>query len=147
MLGDAQMVSMSATELLEAHYARKQRKTKGILRETLSILREEPLIRQRLLRTSEVASLGKVARSLLPKQIRQSLRKRIGGSGKASQPQTGPEGKKPMCPMSPLEVQFYVPKTRVRIDKAKRMLGYQPVFDLESGMKLTEQWARWANLL
>jgi hypothetical protein len=26
-------------------------------------------------------------------------------------------------------------------------LGYQPAFDLARGMALTEQWARWANLL
>jgi len=147
MLGGAEMVSMSATELLEAYYAQRQRKTKGILGETLSILREEPLIRRRLRRTSEVAALRKIARSLLPKKTRQSPKKRIGGSGKASQPPTEPEGEKPIPPMSPLEVQFYAPKTRVRIDKAKRMLGYQPAFDLESGMRLTEQWARWANLL
>ena len=49
--------------------------------------------------------------------------------------------------MSPEVVQFYVPKTRVRIDKAKKLLGYQPVFDLESGMNFTEEWARWANLV
>ena len=49
--------------------------------------------------------------------------------------------------MIPPVVKFYVPKTKVRIEKAKRILGYQPIFDLESGMRLTEQWARWANLL
>ena len=26
-------------------------------------------------------------------------------------------------------------------------LGYRPAFDLETGMDLTERWARWANLL
>ena len=38
-------------------------------------------------------------------------------------------------------------KTRVRIDKARRLLGYEPAFALNGGMELTEQWARWANLL
>lgn len=146
MLGTAEMVSVSATELLEANYAQKQ-KTKGILRETLDILQEEPLVRRRLLRTPEVATSIKVIRSLLPKQIRQSLKRRIKDSSRMSQAQTTPEGEKPMRPMRPPVVQFYASKTRVRIDKAKRMLGYQPVFDFESGMKLTEQWARWANLL
>jgi nucleoside-diphosphate-sugar epimerase len=42
---------------------------------------------------------------------------------------------------------FFQPRTRVRIDKAKRLLGYRPAFDFESGMALTERWARWANLL
>ncbi|MBE9513731.1 MAG: NAD-dependent epimerase/dehydratase family protein [Chloroflexi bacterium] len=147
MLGTAEMVSVSAAELLKAHYAQKRRKTKGILRETLSILREDPLIRERLLRTPEVVLLTKAGRSLLPKPIRQSLKRRIGSNSRTSRPQVASEREKPLRPMSPPTVQFYAAKTRVRIGKAKRMLGYQPAFDLESGMRLTEQWARWANLL
>ena len=129
------------------HHAQKQRRTKGILRETLDILREEPLVRQRILKTSEVALLTKAGRSLLPKQIRQSLKRRIKGNDRMSQPQAAPEKEKPMRPMSPQVVRFYAAKTRVRIGKAKRLLGYHPAFDFEAGMKLTEQWARWANLL
>jgi nucleoside-diphosphate-sugar epimerase len=147
MLGSAEMVSMSATELLEAYHAQRRRKNKWILGETLSILREEPHIRQRLLRTTEVATLIKIVRSLLPKQIRQSLKRRIGRKGRTSQPRVASEEKEPIQLMIPSVVQFYAPKTRVRIDKAKQMLGYQPAFDFESGMRLTEQWARWANLL
>lgn len=147
MVGTAETVSMSAAEALEVCCAQRQRKAKGLFRETLSILQEEPSIRRRLLRTSELAALKKIARSLLPERTRQSLKRRIGGSGKASRPQTKSEGEKPMTAISPLVVQFYAAKTRVRIDKAQRMLGYQPVFDLDSGMRLTEQWARWANLL
>ena len=147
MLGTAEMVSMSATELLKAYHARKPRKTKGILKETLNILREEPLVRRRLLSTSEAATIGKIGRSLVPKQIQQSLKRRIKGNSKTNHQRTAPEEGKSMRPMIPPVVRFYAAKTRVRIDKAKRLLGYQPVFDFESGMRLTEQWARWANLL
>jgi len=38
-------------------------------------------------------------------------------------------------------------KTKVRIDKAVKLLDYQPMFDLEKGMALTNRWAKWANLL
>jgi nucleoside-diphosphate-sugar epimerase len=146
MLGTAEMASMSATELLKAYHAREPRKTKGILKETLNILREEPLVRRRLLSTSEAATIGKIGRSLVPKKIRQSLKRQIKGNGKTNH-QIAPEEGKSMRPMTPPVVRFYAAKTRVRIDKAKRLLGYQPVFDFESGIKLTEQWARWANLL
>jgi nucleoside-diphosphate-sugar epimerase len=37
--------------------------------------------------------------------------------------------------------------TRVRIDKAKQILGYQPKYDLAAGMNRTRRWAEWANLL
>jgi hypothetical protein len=36
---------------------------------------------------------------------------------------------------------------RVRIDKARRLLGYRPAVDFALGMEMTEKWARWANLL
>jgi nucleoside-diphosphate-sugar epimerase len=42
---------------------------------------------------------------------------------------------------------LYSAMTRVRIDKARDMLGYKPAFDLEGGMALTENWARWARLI
>jgi predicted dehydrogenase/putative NADH-flavin reductase len=42
---------------------------------------------------------------------------------------------------------YYRARTEVRIDKARRSLGYEPRFDLERGMALTAQWARWARLV
>ena len=66
-----------------------------------------------------------------------------GGRGPAAIPAT----ELPIHPLTPAMIGFLRPRTRVRIDKAKRLLGYRPAFDLETGMELTEQWARWANLL
>lgn len=151
MLGDADITSMSETELLKAYRAQKQRKNKGLLKETLSILREERLIRRRLFRTPEMTAMKKLGRSLLPRPVRQSLKQQFKSKSNSNsnkrEPLVTTEGEKPIQLMSPSNIQFYAHKTRVRIDKAKQMLGYQPAFDLESGMRLTEQWARWANLL
>jgi nucleoside-diphosphate-sugar epimerase len=147
MLGSADIVSFSAAELLEAHNARKRRKSRRILGETMSILREEPVIRQRLLRTSEAKAVRNLTRLLVPGGVRQSLKMQLKGRHSANRSGCAPEGGQTVPWMSPLEVQFYALKTRVRIDKGQRLLGYQPAFDLESGMQLTEQWARWANLL
>ncbi|MCK5013087.1 MAG: NAD-dependent epimerase/dehydratase family protein [Candidatus Omnitrophica bacterium] len=49
----------------------------------------------------------------------------------------------------PNEVIFKIlqAKAIVKIDKAKRLLDYQPAFDFERGMAMTETWAKWANLL
>ncbi len=44
-------------------------------------------------------------------------------------------------------IHFLAARTRVRIDKARRLLGYRPRFDLAEGMLRTEAWARWAGLL
>jgi len=43
----------------------------------------------------------------------------------------------------PGRLALYQAKTRVRIDKARRVLGYEPAFDLERGMALTAQFTRW----
>lgn len=146
MLRISGTVSMSVSEA-EAYYASNQQKRRRFLSETLAILREEPAVSKRLLRTREVAILGKMARSLLPEHIRQSLKRRISSNGGTGQLQTAPEEEKPIRPISPRHLPFYASKTRVRIDKAKRLLAYQPSFDFESGMKIAEQWAKWANLL
>ena len=42
---------------------------------------------------------------------------------------------------------IYQAKAVVKIDKAKKVLGYQPAFDIKQGMAMIETWARWANLL
>jgi len=36
-------------------------------------------------------------------------------------------------------------RTRVRIDKAQRLLGYKPKYDFKTGMALTAEFLRWAN--
>ena len=41
---------------------------------------------------------------------------------------------------------LYRAHTRVRIDKARRLLGYEPLFSFERGMRLTAQFIKWANL-
>lgn len=42
---------------------------------------------------------------------------------------------------------LYAAKSHARIDKARSQLGYDPAYNLETGMALTAAWARSANLL
>jgi nucleoside-diphosphate-sugar epimerase len=44
-------------------------------------------------------------------------------------------------------VQYLAKRARVRDDRARELLGYEPAFGLADGMRLTEAWARWARLL
>jgi nucleoside-diphosphate-sugar epimerase len=41
---------------------------------------------------------------------------------------------------------LYGARTTVKIDKARRLLGYEPTFDFERGMNLTAQYVKWAKL-
>ncbi|RJS90665.1 NAD-dependent epimerase/dehydratase family protein [Candidatus Bathyarchaeota archaeon] len=143
MLGISATVSMSAAEA-EAYY-RKRQKHRGLLKEVIHILYEEPSVRERILQTREIAALKGIASFLLPEQVKRSLKGRIMSNSRSVQITLKEE--RPIHPLSPSQIRFYALKKRVHIDKARRILGYRPAFDFESGMRLTEQWARWANLL
>lgn len=141
MLGEPATVNMSPEEA-QATMPRKVR-PRGLLKESLSILREQTDLRQRILNTREAAFLYRTVNSILPTGVWKSLRRRLMPTSK-----NGHNAGKPVRSLFyPLDVAFYSSKTRVRIDKAKRLLGYQPRFDLKSGMVVTEEWCRWASLL
>jgi len=139
MLGQRATVEMSAADAV-----RVGRKI-GVTRTLADTLRRDPRFRQRLSETSAVAAMRTVA-GRLPARVRRSLKTALGVGAQPSPPTAGEN--KPIFPLSyPLDVEFYSTKTRVRIDKAQQLLGYRPRFDLDAGMRRTEQWARWANLL
>lgn len=147
MLGISATIPMSAVEA-EAYDIKNRSRGPSIFREGLSILREEPTLRERLLNTRELALLKGLTALLLPADIRVSMKRRIKGENGAGGLPTAPVEKRPIRLLSfPLDTKFYKARARVRIDKAKRLLGYEPAFDLPAGMKRIEQWARWANLL
>ena len=47
----------------------------------------------------------------------------------------------------PVSVRLQAQHARASTEKARQRLGWKPNFDFETGAHLTEQWARWANLL
>ena len=61
------------------------------------------------------------------------------------EPEKNEPDEKPIHLLSPAMVDFFSKKMNVRIEKAKQLLSYEPRFDFNAGMKLTEQWAHWAN--
>lgn len=65
---------------------------------------------------------------------------------KLRQPVVEPS-EKPLLLPEKSELPLFAAKTRVRIDKAQKRLGYEPRFDLQRGMDLTAKWVAWANLV
>jgi len=55
-----------------------------------------------------------------------------------------PDSKREYIP-NPQRLALFRSKARVRIDKAREILGYVPRFDLQSGMERTKLYAQWAN--
>jgi nucleoside-diphosphate-sugar epimerase len=150
MLGDgaerniSRTVSMTADEA-RAFYRRHKSETAHVHQELLRQFKQDQAFRDRLMGTRELFALRELASSILPEGLQQRIKGRMSGNAFASPPR--PDGELPIHPLTPEMVDFYIPKTRVRIDKARRILGYEPAFSLDRGMELTEQWARWANLV
>jgi predicted dehydrogenase/nucleoside-diphosphate-sugar epimerase len=147
MLGSACLVSMSAEEA-KKYYIRQQR-SRGLLGESIAILRDDYSIRERILETPEMRLCRNMARFIFPRALWEAVKERVSGSNHVADDRQPPPAleSKPM-PAVPLPmIRFFAAKGTVRIDKAKRLLGYEPAFDLRAGMNRTEQWARWANLL
>lgn len=57
------------------------------------------------------------------------------------------EDSRPLIALPKMMWGSYALRTDFKIDRAREVLGYAPQYDLAKGMALTEQWARWANLI
>lgn len=146
MLGDvpSRIISMTADEAL-TWYKKHRREASRLHQELLQTFKEDQSFRDRLMGTREFLALRELTRSLLPEWIKDRIKGRM--SGTEGHLARRASGQLPIRPLTPRMIGFFAAKTRVRIDKARRMLGYEPTFSFERGMELTEQWARWANLV
>jgi nucleoside-diphosphate-sugar epimerase len=140
--GEPRTADMTEAEAL-AYWKKWQRAQPRLVGEGLRIVKQEQRIRERLERTREGVWLREMASTVLPESWQQKIKGRL-ASGRVP---SAPDREMPIHPLPPKMIGFFRARTRVRIDKAKRLLGYRPAFDFETGMDLTERWARWANLL
>ena len=113
-------------------------------RELLGSVRGDRALRERLFATRELRALRELASSALPERWQERIK---AGMGSAGGPPPAPGAELPVHPVTPEMIDFFAARTRVRIDKARRVLGYEPAFSLARGMELTEAWARWAELV
>ena len=133
MLGAGGLVSLTRAEMKRAKRAEFTASAKRLLPETLAALKASAGFK------NTAAGLGL-----------RSLYQRVSGSqgtaiGPAARP--GPAPDRPIQLIPPVMIDYFANRSRFSIAKAQAELGYAPVYDLAKGMALTEQWARWANLL
>lgn len=76
-------------------------------------------------------ALRKFFRPIIPKSLRKEFRKSL---------------PPPLHLPTEQRLALYQAKARVRIDKAKKFLGYEPNFSFECSMELTAHYIHWANL-
>ena len=119
---------------------------KSLFRETVDIIREQSSLRWRVQETTEVAALLRMAGAVTPWRVKNYLKQRVVGEAEEEAPveEVAPEERQIMR-QPPGLLKMNAGKVHVRIEKARRLLGYEPEFDFASGMVLTEQWAHWAG--
>jgi nucleoside-diphosphate-sugar epimerase len=140
MLNVQRTVSLSEAEALRVWRQSRHRAWLGV--ELLRVLREDRALRRRLLATREGIVVRRIAERLVPASVLARAR-----GPQPRDTESPPDAEPPLAPVRPWAVRFVARTARVRIDKARSVLGYEPVFRLADGMRLTSDWARWAGLL
>lgn len=121
---------------------RSSRRPPWLASEAMALFRRDKTLRKRLLGTREGRWIHALAERLAPGRVR--------AAEQWAEPGQLPEqatAEPPLGPMRPWLVDYLAKQARVRIDKARELLGYRPEFDLRAGLALTEAWARWAGLV
>ena len=135
MLSLQRTVTMTEAEALVFWHQTRRRPS------LLRTIREDRTLRARLVATRE----GGMIRWLMEHVYPASLAPERWLEPSAASRQLNAEP--PLKPLRPWVVRYRARKARVQIHKARDILGYEPRFRMEDGMRLTESWARWAGLL
>jgi nucleoside-diphosphate-sugar epimerase len=142
MAGTESVTPMDTLELRETMRRANDEKTLPIA--LLAGVWRRPQIRSKLLSIAPVRWTYGGLRRLLPKSFKTRLARRL-------DPPSANQGRRAVDPSLVLPDLFlwslYQTKTVVCIERAKRLLGYAPRYNLRSGMSLTAAWARWAGLI
>jgi nucleoside-diphosphate-sugar epimerase len=141
MLGVQRTVALSEEEAI-ALWRRSQRRP-WLLPEALRAVAEDRGLRSRLLSTREGDLTRKAVRRIRDRRPPSAA---VRPAPPADDPVLDEAGLELHAPR-PWLARYLASKPMVTSDKARDLLGYEPVFDLEHGMALTERWARWVGLL
>lgn len=141
MLGgsDERTISLSEAEALALW--RRSRRRVWLVPEVLRAIKRDRAFRKRLLATKEGTLAQRVARRIAPNAMAAAER-----WADIPPPDHPLDRETPIVPLRPWLATYLAKRARVRIDKARTLLGYEPAFSLTAGMRLTEQWAQWAGL-
>ena len=143
MLGVSRTVSMSVDEAKT--YSRVRMRSRSLLYQVAALLRKRVAAGGGIFQIPEISEFALLFRPAVP-WMREFVRKLASDPNLAN----GSNRRRDDLPIHPLDAyatRLFESQVRVRIDKAKRLLGYRPAFDFRSGMEMTQEWARWANLL
>jgi nucleoside-diphosphate-sugar epimerase len=147
MVGGGTTVSLTSEEAL-AQFKSSKRVT-HLPQIAMSMLRQPGTV-EALATTPEFRWSLRTAKVVLPSPVWRTLKRRVkGGEPDAvsrATPVPPPPSPRPN-PIAPADIALFAAKQEVRIDKARRVLGYEPAFSVARGMDAVERWARWSGLI
>ena len=142
MLGIRATADASEEELLVS--MKERRKQSGGFAQFVSLLRQ-PEVKDRLLGLPGMRGPLRILKKCLGQTSWDSLKAATVGDDSASSASSPPTGRE-LCVPNETMLALYRSKTRVRIDKARNLLGYAPKFDFDRGMVMAAHFVHWANL-
>lgn len=145
MLSVESTIAMSLREIEELN--KRYKKPQSTVGQVMTALREHPNILSGILQLPAVAWAYRPAKVIIPDMMQNRIRSALKADSANTFNGSSVSPEKPILPLTKAQVDFYWAHTRVRIDKARRLLGYEPSFAFEQGMRLTEMWARYSNLV
>ena len=95
--------------------------------------------------TAELRAARRLISETVPEPVQDWLKRRIGARAMVSTADSVPVALGDSAivhPRTPQEIDFFRSRALFSIEKARRVLGYQPAFDLDAGMAPTGDWAR-----
>ena len=147
VLGTRSTIDIPAEKLQEMW--KKELRDASTLAQIRKAIWNDDIVGQ-VLRNPAVRGSLKLLKRMIPEDRRRMLKSRVLPSKKGNS--DARKGARTHGAKGPIHVpdetllSLYRPQTRVRIDKARTRLGYEPQFSFERGMDLTAQYLQWANL-
>jgi nucleoside-diphosphate-sugar epimerase len=143
---EAMLGFTSTLEIAESEVSSYRQASRSVLRESFDLLRRDVSFRRRILDAREPAALLRLARRVVPERVEQAVAQSVWGVAARGGPPPEVE-EKPVLLLRRETRQLFAARSVASIAKARRLLGYEPRVGFEAGMRLTEAWARWANLV
>ena len=144
ILGFESTIAMSSTKARD--FSPKMLKGHSTITQIRRGLREHPYILSAILQLPAIARIYRPIWAVTPGLLKKLVRGALLPTPVSTE-NIPSNFEKPVLPLAEAQISFFHARTRVRIDKARRLLGYQPRFDFAEGMRVTEMWARYANLI
>jgi nucleoside-diphosphate-sugar epimerase len=138
-------------EIAAARAKEKVSRNPSSARAIVRLLRR-PETRDALRSVPALVTAAKIAHEVvdrLPGDVRQLLRRTTAATnGSHANGETMPEApaNRPTIPLSEQDVRLYTGNVVFSIEKARKMLGYEPQIDFAEGMRRTAEWIKWMKL-